>query len=116
MMRVRLAADLHRSNAFIPAGDDLPSANRKLERLPAVERAVELLTLGAALIEPAGVVHDASLAGPRRGAVPIWVSMICNPEGVVTVFPTSWAVTRVILASPRSSSNGASAPRRVSLV
>src|SRR5215510_16301026 len=63
-----LAADLHRGNAFVPAGDDLPSADRKLERLPAVERAVELLALGAALIEPAGVVHDASLAGPRRGA------------------------------------------------
>src|SRR5215813_5182364 len=31
---------------------------------------------------------------PGRGEAPVptWVSMICNPEGVVTVFPTSCAV------------------------
>src|SRR5262245_16004303 len=63
-----LAADLHRGNAFVPARDDLPSADRKLERLAAVERAVELLALGATLIEPAGVMHHASLASPRGRA------------------------------------------------
>src|SRR5215813_65811 len=63
-----LATDLHRGNAFVPAGDHLPSANRKLEGLTAVERAVELLALGAVLVEPAGVMHDASLTGPRGGA------------------------------------------------
>src|SRR5262245_42891160 len=33
---------------------------------------------------------------PGRGLAPVptWVSMICNPEGVVTVFPT-WAVAVV---------------------
>src|SRR5262249_51398187 len=59
-----LAADLHRGHAFVPAGDHLPSANGKLERLAAVERAVELLALGAVLIKPAGVMHDASLTRP----------------------------------------------------
>src|SRR5215472_13608631 len=37
-----LAADLHRGDPFVPAGDDLMLAERKLERLPAIERAVEL--------------------------------------------------------------------------
>src|SRR5436189_7027 len=34
----------------------------------AVERAVKFLALGAALIEPAGVMHHANLTRPRRGA------------------------------------------------
>src|ERR671930_1709338 len=53
---------------------------------------------------------------PVRGVapVPIWVSMICNPEGVVTVFPTSWAATRVIPAKPLvKAATRASASRRV---
>src|SRR5580704_7807067 len=61
-----LAADLHAGDALVPAGDDLMPAERELERLAAVERAVELLALGAILVEPAGVVHDAGLTGLRR--------------------------------------------------
>src|SRR5207248_37730 len=61
-----LAAHLHRGNAFVPTGNDLPFADRKLERpAAAVERAVELLALGAVLIEPASVMHDAGLTTPR---------------------------------------------------
>src|SRR6266568_1910136 len=63
-----LATDLHRGDTFVPTGNDLPSANRKLERPATVDRAVELLALGAVLIEPAGVMHDASLTSPRAGA------------------------------------------------
>src|ERR1700730_5900544 len=63
-----LAADLHRADALIPTADDLTLADDKLERLAAVERAVELLALGAVLIEPAGVVHDAGLTGEGHGA------------------------------------------------
>src|ERR1700730_18426863 len=63
-----LAADLHRADALIPTADDLTLANGKLERLAAVERAVELLALGAVFVEPAGVVHDADLAGEGHGA------------------------------------------------
>src|ERR1700722_6678988 len=63
-----LAADLHRGDALVPPGDHLPAADRKLERLTAVDRGVELLALGAVLIEPAGVVHDAGLAGLRARA------------------------------------------------
>jgi hypothetical protein len=40
----------------------------KLERLAAVEGTVEFLALGAILIQPARVVHDADLSGPGRGA------------------------------------------------
>src|SRR5712691_8415871 len=36
-----LAADLHGCDTFIPAADDLTSADRKLEWLAAVERTVE---------------------------------------------------------------------------
>src|ERR1700730_10449650 len=58
-----LAADLHGGDAFVPAGDHLALPDRKLERLIAVDRAVEFLALLAALIKPAGVMHDADLAG-----------------------------------------------------
>src|SRR5580704_15771028 len=61
-----LAADLHAGDALVPAGDDLMPPERELERLTAVERAVELLALGAILIEPACVMHDAGLTGLRR--------------------------------------------------
>ena len=65
-----LAANLHGGDALIPAGDDLMFAEGELERLVAVDRAVELLALDAVLIKPAGIVHDADLAGPggRAGA------------------------------------------------
>src|SRR5262249_36420488 len=46
----------------------LALANEKLKRLTAVDRTVELLALGAILIEPAGVVHDAGLASLRGRA------------------------------------------------
>src|SRR6267154_4067845 len=63
-----LAADLHRGDALVPAGDHLALPDRKLERLVAVDRRVELLALLAVLIEPAGVMHDADLARLRRCA------------------------------------------------
>src|SRR2546423_15493461 len=62
-----LTADLHRGNTIVPTGDDPLLSDGKLERLAAVERTVELLTLSAALIEPASVMHDANLTGLRRG-------------------------------------------------
>src|SRR6185369_4196421 len=63
-----LAADLHGSDTFVPALDDAALADRKIERLVAVDGGVEFLALLAVLIEPAGVVHDAALARLRRGA------------------------------------------------
>src|ERR1700675_3075844 len=63
-----LAADLHGRDAFVPAGDDLVHADLELERLVAIDRGVEFLALGGVLIKPAGVMHDAGLAGFRRGA------------------------------------------------
>src|SRR6476659_1730536 len=62
-----LAADLHGGDTLVPALDDAALADRKIERLVAVDGGVEFLALLAVLIEPAGVVHDASLAGFRRG-------------------------------------------------
>src|SRR5215469_13715129 len=63
-----LAADFHGRHTFIPAGDHLPPADRKFKRLAAVDRAVELLALGAAFIKPARIVHDADLTRPGRSA------------------------------------------------
>src|SRR4051812_2402815 len=63
-----LAADLHGANTLVPAGDHLTLADRKLERLVAVHGGVELLALLAVLVEPSGIMHDASLAGLRRSA------------------------------------------------
>src|SRR6185437_4354385 len=63
-----LAADLHGGDALVPASDDAVLADRKLERLVAVDRRVELLALLAVLVKPAGIMHDANLARLRRGA------------------------------------------------
>src|SRR5258708_34060283 len=60
-----LAADLHGRHTFIPAADDLTPADGELKWLATIERAVELFALGAAFVEPAGVVHDADLTGLR---------------------------------------------------
>src|SRR5882724_10371363 len=60
-----LRPDLHAGNAFVPALDDLPVAEREGEGAAAIERAVELGALGAVDPEPSGVVHHASLAGGR---------------------------------------------------
>src|SRR3981189_1638011 len=60
-----LAADFHGGDAFVPAGDHPALPDRKLERFIAVDRRVEFLALLAALIKPAGVMHDADLAGLR---------------------------------------------------
>src|SRR5713226_5915184 len=54
--------------ALVPAGDHLALADRKLERLIAVDGRVEFLALLAVLIKPAGVMHDADLAGLWRSA------------------------------------------------
>src|SRR6516162_10913141 len=63
-----LAADLHGGNALVPAGDHAVLADRKLERLIAIDGGIEFLALLAVLVEPAGIVHHASLSGLRRGA------------------------------------------------
>src|SRR5262249_35490301 len=53
-----LAADLHPGDALVPALDDLAGAEVELERLAAVEAAVELL----AVLERGGVVHRHAVA------------------------------------------------------
>src|SRR6185437_13102851 len=63
-----LSADLHRRNAFVPPAYDPAFADRKFERLAAVDRAVEFLALDPVHIKPARVMHDAGLPGFRRGA------------------------------------------------
>ena len=63
-----LAADLHRGDALVPAGDDTALADGEFERLVAIDGAIELLSLLAILVEPAGIVHHADLAGLRRSA------------------------------------------------
>src|SRR5258706_14974669 len=65
-----LAANFHAGDAFVPAGDHLALPDRKLERLIAVNRAVEFLAFLAALIKPAGVMHDTDLTGLWRRARP----------------------------------------------
>jgi hypothetical protein len=63
-----LAADLHGGDAFVPPGDHLALADRKFERLVAIDGGVELLALDPILVKPAGVVHHAGLAGFRGRA------------------------------------------------
>jgi len=62
-----------------PNRDDPMLADGKLERLPTVERTVELLTLGAVFIEPTRIVHNGGLTGLRVAPVPILLSVICKP-------------------------------------
>src|ERR1700683_2144974 len=62
-----LAADLHGRDAFVPAGDDLMGADLELERLVAIDRAIEFLAFDPIFIKPAGVIYHAGLAWPRRG-------------------------------------------------
>src|SRR5262249_2943046 len=57
-----LAADLHRGDALVPAGDDLALTDRKLERFVAIDGRVEFLAFLPIFIEPARVVHHAGLA------------------------------------------------------
>src|SRR6476469_4571933 len=61
-----LAADVHRTDAFVPARNHLALADLELERLVAVDGGIEFLALLAVLVEPSGIMHDASLAGLRR--------------------------------------------------
>ncbi len=63
-----LTAHLHGGNAFVPPLDDHADADAELERLAAIERAVELRAFLPVLIEPAGIVHHARLARLGRGA------------------------------------------------
>src|SRR5688500_10416264 len=63
-----LAADLHRRDAFIPALDHTTDTDREFERLTAIDGRVELRTLLAVHVEPAGVMHDAGFARLRRRA------------------------------------------------
>src|SRR5207302_552074 len=59
------AADLHARDALVPALDHPPLAERERERLPAVARAVELLSVE----EPARVVDEDGLPGLRARAL-----------------------------------------------
>src|SRR6185312_336745 len=63
-----LAADFHGGDALVPSGDHAMLADRKLERLVAVDGGVELFALLPVLIEPTGIMHHADLARPGRGA------------------------------------------------
>src|SRR5258708_37592454 len=63
-----LAADLHGSDALIPAGDHPVLSDRKLERLVAIDGGVEFLALLPVLVEPTRVVHHAGLAEFGRSA------------------------------------------------
>src|SRR4029453_7378252 len=63
-----LAPALHRAAPLTPPADNLPHADLEFERLVAVDRRVELLALLAVLVEPSRIMHDAGLAGLRRGA------------------------------------------------
>ncbi len=62
MISVRFPPTLHRGDALVPAPNHLPGRDLEFERLAAIQRAVELLALGAVLVEPACIVHDANLA------------------------------------------------------
>src|SRR4029450_10757778 len=62
-----LAADLHRRHALVPAADHTAPADGELERLTAIERAVELRPV----LEPPGVVHADRIAGGRPHALPV---------------------------------------------
>src|ERR1700682_360487 len=63
------AADLHAGDPLVPAGDYLLGAEGELEGLAAVDRAVELLALGAIVRQPAGVVCRDFVPGFCGGAV-----------------------------------------------
>ena len=63
---VALSTHLHRGDSFVPSLDDGALAERKLEGLSAVDRAVELGALRAVFPEPSRVVHHAGLTGFRR--------------------------------------------------
>src|SRR5688572_30185050 len=65
------AADLHAGHTFIPSGNHLAGAEREVERLIAVFRAVELLPAlvgPGGVVEPAGVMHAHDLAAAGLGA------------------------------------------------
>src|ERR1700722_9233872 len=63
-----LAADLHGGDAFVPALNHVALADSEFEWLVAIDRRIEFLAFHAPLVEPAGVIHDAGLAGLRRSA------------------------------------------------
>src|SRR5512147_2374030 len=93
-----LAADLHRDHALVPALDDAPLADRKLERCAAVDRTVEL----RAALKPAGVVyahrvarlgtgpgpfHQVDVAQPRRGLYDLIVRLIAHDKSLMGMAP-----------------------------
>src|SRR4029079_10644598 len=49
-----LAADVHRTDAFVPTRNHLALADLELERLVAVDGGIEFLALLAVLVEPSG--------------------------------------------------------------
>src|SRR5262249_42597957 len=56
-----LSAHLHSGNTFVLAADDLTATKHELERLAAIDGAVELASMPvglARIVEPAGVVND----------------------------------------------------------
>src|SRR6516165_5409292 len=88
-----LAADPHPGHTLVPAGDDLLGAERELERLAAVDRAVELLALGAIVRQQSGVVHGNFVAGFSGGAL----AGLC-----VGVFQPIWHLGHLIVGCVRS--------------
>ena len=67
------AADLHSRDALLPAQNHAPAAQRKRERLTAIEGAVELaaaLVLRGRVKQPAGVMNDDDHARQRLVADP----------------------------------------------
>src|SRR5215471_14933610 len=88
-----LAADLHAGHALVPAGDDLLGTERKLERLAAIDRAVELLALGAVIRQPPGVVHRDLVSGSSDGTV----AGLC-----LGVFKSVWHLGHLIVGCVRS--------------
>ena len=83
-----LTAHLHARHAFVPASNDHARAQRKHKGVAAVQAGVELGTLLAILVEPAGVVNRDLLAGGGDFAIAVDGVFVLRPEAdVCMVFP-----------------------------
>src|SRR5665647_3613618 len=66
------AANFHALHTLVPALNHLPAAQEKLERVTAIQRAIEFaaVTLGLTrVIQPAAVMHFNAIADLRLSAV-----------------------------------------------
>lgn len=75
------AANAHALNAFVPSGDHIALAERKIERLVAILARIELASVG----QPTGVMNADKLAGGSAIAVAGLISSICRPDSVVVM-------------------------------